>query len=253
MFERERILAFIPARSGSKGLKNKNIRNFFGKPLIAWTIDASLRSKYIDRTVVSTECPKIAGIAKKFGSDVPFLRPSYLAKDHSMVLDAIRHCIRRLSFYEKDIYDFVIVLYPTAPLRSHQHIDEAIEFFFQHRKKNFQKNFKDTLVSVKTLPQKMGWMMKKDRFGYIRYCFRVPKSHLSRQNLEPYYLPNGAIYFGPVSAIKKSGFYTKNTLCYVMKEEESVDIDTIEEFQLAEKFFRRSPNHPGVVSNRLMK
>lgn len=126
MKSNKKFLALIPARAGSKGIKDKNIIDLKGKPLIAYSIEAAKRSKYIDRVVVSTDGDDIASVAKDWGADVPFLRPDYLASDTAKTIDAVLHCIQELE-KSGEKYDYLVLLQPTQPLRQGFHIDEAIE------------------------------------------------------------------------------------------------------------------------------
>jgi len=124
--KRYKIMSVITARGGSKALPNKNILPLAGKPLIAYSIEASLGSKYIDTTVVSTDYDNIRQIALENGAEAPFLRPKELATDKAHSPDVINHA---LKFYNKEYqknYDIVIMLQPTSPLRTSQHIDESI-------------------------------------------------------------------------------------------------------------------------------
>ena len=221
MYESKKILAIIAARAGSKGLKNKNIIDLAGKPLIGWTIEAALRSRFIDRTIVSTDGPEIARIAKEAGADVPFLRPAEIAKEDSSMEEVVQHCITWCETQEKNSYDYIIRLPPTAPLRTTEHIDEAIIYYFRHRKTD-----QDTLVSVTEISSKYGWIMCKKEDGYINFCFEISKDKLFRKNLPQYYLPNGAIYMAPADVARRSSFYTTYTLPFVMDKEVSVDIDS---------------------------
>ncbi len=132
MFNDHKILAFIGARSGSKGLPGKNIIPFQGKPLIQWTIDAAFKSKFIDRVIVSTDCEDIQSIALKCGADAPFLRPKNLSSDDAKLQDAILHGIDWISEHESRMYNTVLSLQPTSPLRTARHIDDAIAFYFSH-------------------------------------------------------------------------------------------------------------------------
>ena len=108
MFSGKKILALISARGGSKGIPGKNIIDLMGKPLIAWTIEAALKSAFIDRVIVSTDSPEIAEVSRKFGADVPFMRPAELAQDRSKTIDAILHAIEKLNA-SGDIYDVLIL------------------------------------------------------------------------------------------------------------------------------------------------
>ncbi len=236
MFENEKILSFIGARSGSKGLKNKNILDFGGKPLMNWTIEASLKSKYIDRTIVSTDSEIIAKTARDAGADVPFLRPPEISGDNARFSDAISHCLDWMKKNANQVFDFLIVLQPISPLRSEKHVDQAIEYYFNKKRSDL-----DTLVSVIQVPKKFGWIVKGDVNGYIDYCFDMQRLNLQRQHMGNYYLPNGSIYIGSTKSIVQSGFYTEQTLFYKMSDSDSVDIDTQEDFDRAlELLYERS-------------
>jgi CMP-N,N'-diacetyllegionaminic acid synthase len=226
MYKNKKILAFIGARSGSKGLKNKNIIDFAGKPLINWTIEASLNSRYIDHTIVSTDSEKIAEIARCTGANVPFLRSSEISGDDSPLLDAINHCLGWIHENTEYLFDFIISLQPTSPLRTAEYIDQAIEYYFDKKGSEI-----DTLVSVTQISEKYGWIVKSAKDGYLDYCFDLQRLNVDRQNLEKYYLPNGAIYIGNVQSVSRDGFYTDRTLYFIMREEDSVDIDTQEDLE----------------------
>ncbi len=231
MFKSKRILAFIGARAGSKGLKNKNIVNFAGKPLIVWTIKAALGSKYIDRTIVSTDGEQIAKIAREAGADAPFLRPKKMAQDHSLIQTALEHCLVWLNKHEHQNYDYLLCLQPTSPLRTVRHIDEAIEYYFRNKQSN-----QDSLVSVVKPSEKLGWLMEKNKAGYVHFAFDIKGQKFRRQNIPDYYLPNGAIFLAPIKSLKVAGFYTAHTIPFVMKTEVSIDIDTKEDLKKAERF-----------------
>jgi CMP-N,N'-diacetyllegionaminic acid synthase len=228
MYNHKKILAFIGARKGSKGLKNKNILNLCGRPLICWTIQAALGSKYIDRTLISTDGENIARISKAAGADVPFLRPAKLATDKAPIEGAIRHALDWIEKNDKNSYDYLLLLQPTSPLRTSRHIDDAIKHYFRHR-----QTPGDTLVSVNRASPKTGWLMGKNSKGYIDFCFGLQDHR--RQNIPSYYLPNGLIYLAPTKVIRRVGFYSSHTLPFVMDEKASVDIDSREDFKHALK------------------
>ena len=138
------FLVIIPARGGSKGIIDKNIKLISGKPLIAWTIENAIKSKYIDDVYVSTDCDKIAKISEKYGALVPFFRPKNLAKDDSKTIDCINHMVNNLDPNETK-FDYILILQPTSPLRNNIHIDEAIEMIIK------DKNA-DSLVSCIKVP-----------------------------------------------------------------------------------------------------
>lgn len=120
------VVAIIPARGGSKGIPRKNIKNLNGKPLIAYTIEEALKSKYVDRVIVSTEDLEIAEISKSFGAEVPFFRPKELAQDDTPGIEPIIHAINYLLNDENYNFDYVMCLQCTSPLRNSKQIDEAI-------------------------------------------------------------------------------------------------------------------------------
>ncbi len=229
MFQSFRILSFIGARGGSQGIKNKNIVDFAGNPLINWTIQASLESRYIDRTIVSTDSLQIAQIAQKAGADVPFLRPAKIAQDGSPIDDALSHGLKWIKNKEGYIYDYLLLLQPTSPLRTAKHIDAAISYYFKNRRTK-----QDTLVSVKKMEKKIGWLMKKNKNGYINFCFDASRKKILRQSLPEYYLPNGAIFLAPIELILKKGhFYQSHVLPFLMEEDSSIDIDSLDDLKRA--------------------
>src|SRR3989338_576237 len=228
MFNSKTILSFIGARAGSKGLKNKNISDLSGKPLIAWTIEAYLGSEYVDRTLVSTDGKQIAQAARDCGADVPFLRPAQLAMDESLLDEAIQHGVRWLKQEEKRSYDYILLLQPTSPLRTARHIDAAIECYFQNKKSG-----KDILISIIPAPKKVGWLMHKRDHSYIDFCFYKKRRKSRRQELPDYYLPNGVIYFGPTEVMMHLSKNTSRMLPFMMDQGVSIDIDSPEDLKSA--------------------
>src|SRR3990170_4228465 len=126
MFNGKRIVGIIPARGGSKGLSGKNIKMLCGKPLIAWTIEAGLNSKYLDEVMVTTDSEEIADVSRKFGATVPFLRPHELALDHSTTFEAVQQAIDFYRTNLRKIFDYIVLLEPTSPLREK---DDVIKYF----------------------------------------------------------------------------------------------------------------------------
>ncbi len=228
MFYNNTILAIVGGRKNSKGLPNKNILDFHGKPMVTWSIESAKNSLSVDRTIVSTDSEEIINIAKNLGADTPFIRPEEYARDDSQVYGAIRHCIHWLEENENKTYDFVLWLQPTSPLRTSQHIDKAFEYYFKNRK---TKN--DALVSVVKAPLESGLLMCVKQNKYIEFCFDSKKRNAQRQNIPTYYLPNGALYIAPTHVIKKYTFYTKRTLFFEMNYDVSCDINTMEDYHKA--------------------
>lgn len=237
MHRESKCVCFIGARSGSKGLPNKNIRDFCGKPLIHWTIRAAVEAEGVHRVIVSTDCPRIAEISRKAGAETPFLRPKELAQDESLIEDAIKHCLGWLKTYDSFEYEYILRLQPTSPLRTSEHIESALEFYFENR---ISPN--DTLVSVTAAPQKAGWLLETNNDGYIAFALEQAGGRRRRQEIKQYYYPNGAIYFGPISGLDDGLFYTRRTIGYPMPSESSIDIDSEEEFLQASSIFRKNKN-----------
>lgn len=235
MFNSKTILSFIGARAGSKGFKNKNIADLGGKPLIHWTVEASIASHYVDRTIVSTDGKHIAQAAKKAGADVPFLRPAELAEDTSLLDEAMQHCVQWLSKNENSSYDYILLLQPTSPLRTAAHIDQAIEHYFKNKKTD-----QDLLMSITRAPKKVGWLMEEKESGYIGFCFNSLKRSSRRQALPDYYLPNGVIYFAPTEVMEHLSKNTSHILPFLMDDAVSIDIDSKEDLREA----------AGILNNR---
>lgn len=226
MINNKKILAIIPARSGSKGIIGKNIINLKGKPLIYHSINSGLNSKYINRVVVSTDCDKIATIAREFGADVPFLRPKELATDTSKTIDALIHCIEELKKLGEE-YDYVVLLQPTQPLRRYWHIDEAIELII--------KNGEDSLVSVSKVKEHPILMRTINEKGYVNNLLNV-SSTKRRQDFEYFYKVNGAIYINKINEnLNNDTSLNDNKLAYIMDKKYDIDIDEIMDLYIAEK------------------
>lgn len=228
MCKNHNILAIIPARGGSKRLPGKNMLPLAGKPLIAWTIEAAKKSKYIKTVCVSTDCEELKEIALKWGAEVPFIRPTELATDTANSVDVALHA---LEWYEKEgaAFDVVILLQPTSPLRDFMDINNAIEMFFS-RNANSVTSVCETAHSplwANTLPNNLSMD------GFIRDEVKNARS----QDLPKYYRLNGGIYIINVEILDKDrSFISKNkSYAYIMSREKSVDIDTNIDFLVAEK------------------
>ncbi len=211
------VLAIIPARSGSKGLPGKNIINCAGKPLIAWSIDAALGSKYVTEVIVTTDSDKIAGVAKKYGGRVPFLRGADLAKDDSSITDVVKDVLDNIKGKVK--YDLVILLQPTSPLRTAKHIDNAIDMFLKDK-----NSVSGTLVSVyKTDSKCLLAFGINNNSNNIYSHFGIDLTNPRRQDFPQTYAPNGAIYISLIDGF--DGFYSESTIPFIMDEDVSIDID----------------------------
>jgi len=211
-----KIDALIPARGGSKGIPRKNIQELGGKPLIAWTIEAALKSDSIRRVIVSTDDEEIAEVAKQYGAEVPALRPSKLAEDDTPSIEVIHHALENWTDC-----DALILLQPTSPFRNEQHIEEAIELF--------KENTDCYIVSVHENDQPLEWMYKQNNEGFLSPI--AESRAYQRQKALTIYTLNGALYVG-----FRDMFYTENKYNkkpYIMKKEFSLDIDTCFDLELA--------------------
>lgn len=217
------IIAIIPARGGSKGVPRKNIRLLNNKPLVAYTTEAALGSKYIDRVIVSTEDAEIAKIAKDYGAEV-IMRPEELATDSSPAEPVLEHVVSYLKEAEGYQADVIVLLQPTSPLRNSQHIDEALEIFFN-------KGY-GSLLSVCSSHIFL-WRTGKDGVYPLNYDF---KNRPRRQDREPEYRENGAIYITKCDILMRDHNRLSGKIgLYVMPEENSPEIDTEFDFWLCEQ------------------
>ncbi|SFR58832.1 acylneuraminate cytidylyltransferase family protein [Anaeromicropila populeti] len=226
------ILAVIPARSGSKSVKHKNIRNVNGKPMIAYSIEHALKSKYVNRVVVSTDSEQYADIARKYGAEVPFLRPEEYATDTAQDIDVFYHCLSYLKEKEQYDADIVVQLRPTYPIRQIEDIDSMIELLLQNESAESVRS----IAPAKEVAYKM-WHMDEQGFltpimKDIKECYNMP-----RQELPKVYYQNACIDIvrGQVILEQKSMNGTR-ILGYQM--EHNYDIDTEEEFQKAELYLK---------------
>lgn len=220
------VLAIIPARGGSKALPRKNIKKLNGIPLIAYTLLAANKSKYIKRIVVSTDDNEIAYISKTYGGEIPYIRPSKLADDTSPTIDSILHMIDYLEKKQDYCPDYILLLQCTSPLRNTQHIDEAIE-------KLLNSDF-DGIASICEAEVNPYWtnVLTKDK---LQYFIKEGKQITRRQDLPEIYRCNGAIFLAKTEVLKKEKtFELENLTGYIMDEYSSIDIDTELDFKIAE-------------------
>lgn len=224
MYNNKKILAIIPARGGSKRLPHKNILKLKDKPLIAWSIESAKNSKYIDKLILSSDDEKIVDVAKKFGCEVPFVRPKELAQDETRSIDVVLHALKTL----KESYDYVILLQPTSPLRTTQDIDEAIELCFEKKA--------TSIIGVCEMEHSPLWANTLDETMSMENFLDDKYNNSRSQDLPTFYRINGAFYMSKVeSVLKDKTFFVKeNIFAFLMSQEHSVDIDTELDFVVAE-------------------
>ena len=233
MINGKSVLAIIPARSGSKGIPNKNIRLLNGKPLIAWTIDAAKDSQYIDKIIVTTDSKNIAKYAKKHKADVPFLRPSELATDNTSGIEVIRHALKWHSDNNLS-YDWFIYLQPTSPFRRSIHIDEALLILAGNQQST-------SLRSVCEAKNNPFWMRVINAEGFLEEFIATEKLYHNRQNLPKVFMLNGAIYISDCAIFLKYKSFNTKCIPYIMDHLSSIDIDTEDDWQYAD-FVQRFTN-----------
>jgi CMP-N,N'-diacetyllegionaminic acid synthase len=231
MINGKRVIAFIPARGGSKGLPGKNIREFCGKPLVAWSIEQGFQANYIDSVIVSTDSSEIAHVALKYGARVPFLRPAVLASDSAASSDVLFHALDHLSS-TGEFYDYVVLLEPTSPLREVSDITGALEVLDHER-----------LESI------VGVAKAESSHPSFLFCIRenalVPMSGkqpvgLRRQDLrEEYFYLEGSIYVATVESLRRHrSFYHATTAPWVVDRYKAIEIDEMCDFIAAEALMK---------------
>lgn len=217
-------LAIIPARSGSKGLPDKNIKELNGKPLMAYSIEAALQSGMFDEVMVSTDSEKYAEIAKEYGANVPFLRSEELSGDKAGSWDVVKEVLNRYKEMGKE-FDTICLLQPTSPLRDADDIKAAYELYVEKASV--------AVISVCEMEHSPLWSNtlpnNKSLEGFIRQEAQKP-----RQEIETYYRLNGAIYIVKTDEIYKDyDFYRNGSFAYIMPTWKSVDIDSAFDFEVA--------------------
>lgn len=225
MYNNKKFLAIIPARSGSKGLKDKNIKELNGKPLISYTIEAAIESKIFDSIIVSTDSKDYADIAKEYGAEIPFLRPDYLSTDEATTNDVVEYTIKELEKVGKN-YDYFMILQPTSPLRKSEDILGAVNLLFEKDA--------NSVVSVCEVEHSPLYMNTLDE-SLSMEVFLPKDVKTRRQELPIYYRLNGAIYISKIDYfLKHKNFYGEKSYAYIMDKIRSIDIDDEFDFIMAE-------------------
>lgn len=234
MFKKNKILAIIPARGGSKGLPKKNIKLFNGKPLIYWTLKSAQGSKLLDDIFVSTDCTEIANVVEDFGVNIPKMRPKELAQDNSPSSDLIIHALDYFKEVGKQ-FDYVALLEPTSPLRKNNDIDEAISTLINHKEA-------DALVSIGEVHTEHPDIVKKENsFGYLEPFFENNVHIYQRQQADTAFFPYGVIYISKVKEFyKNKSFYTDKLIGYNIERWQNFEIDDLLDFEINEFLFKKN-------------
>lgn len=224
MIQKKRVLALIPARSGSKGIRDKNIREMNGKPLMGYTIDACIKAGIFDDILVSTDSVLYKKTAVELGASAPFLRPPHLSGDESASGDVILHAINEMKKLGKE-YDYFMLLQPTSPLRNEEHILESMNLLFEKQA--------DSIISVCPYDCKCYLSVEITETGEIKTPDSL-KKQIRRQDVKSGFRINGAIYLTSVPNFLNYGnFYSGKIYPYFMNPLDSVDIDDNDQFYLA--------------------
>jgi CMP-N,N'-diacetyllegionaminic acid synthase len=227
-----RILGLIPARGGSKRVPGKNIRKLGNKPLINWTIESALNTPELSAIVVSTDDPQIAEIAKSAGATVPWLRPIELATDESKSVDVAIHA---LDWFEKEngTVDGILLLQPSSPFRTYETIQKAIRLFENH--------MGSSIIGVSPVQNHHLYTLEKHGEFLIQYQHQSDLIKKTRDKLQIYTL-NGSIYLVSPQELRSSNSFLGSCLLPVIVESpiEALDIDTEEDFKIAELFLSRT-------------
>ena len=227
-----KVLGLIPARCGSKGIPNKNIKLLGGKELIAYSIDAAKESRYLNEIIVSTDCKKIFKVAEKYGCKPPFLRPDELAKDESKSVEVVKHAIQ--FFEEQNIFfDAICLIQPTSPFREKGFIDKAIQKFITAKT--------DSLISVLPIPHEFNphWAFEENGIGLLHIATGEEKIISRRQDLPKTFYRDGSIYITKTNVIKEGSFFGE-TISYIEGNRDFyVNIDTKQDWLEAKKIVKK--------------
>ena len=230
------VLAVIPARKGSKGIKGKNIRKVFGKKLFLYTLEAAMKSKSISKIVVSTDCEEIISDSRALGIDVKNKRPSNLCTSEALTVDDLNYEINQLA-KNNEYFKYILLLQPTCPLRTYRDIDESFSLI--------KEKDCDSLISVVDVDGQHPLRMKSIRNNYLyNYIDTGFEDMRPRQKLPKVYIRNGSIYFAKMDFFKKrNGFGSDKCLAFKMPEERSVNIDNEKDMLIAEFFLKKLDNN----------
>jgi len=228
----KKILALIPARGGSKGLRDKNILPMCGKPLIAWSVEKGLKSKHIDTLMVTTDIQEIADIAKAAGAYVPYLRPAELATDRSSTYDAICHALTFLKEKEGKTFEYVVLLEPTSPLREDNDIDSMLKQLVAN-----SAEF-DSIISVGEVDEHPSIVRRLNGLNLEPFCSELQQT-TRRQDNEPAFFPYGVAYMVKTDVLlQEKTFYTKRCTYFKIKRYQNYEVDDIYGFICVENIMK---------------
>lgn len=229
---KKNILAIIPARGGSKGIKKKNLVKINNSPLIKYTIDSAKKSKFISDLIVSTDSKEIAKYCKKLHVNVPFIRPKYLSTDKASTLDVVLHAEKKYSKLLKKKFDYVLILQPTTPFRARNLIDKSIA--------KLVKSGAEALVTLSDVGANHPFRMYElSSLNKIKPILKNKTPMLGRQYLPKFYLRSGEIYLVSNKVLKKyKTLLPKNTIGYISNNKTNINIDSYQDLALAKIFIQ---------------
>ena len=226
------ILGIIPARGGSKSVPKKNIRLLAGKPLIAYTIETAQKCKMLNRTVVSTDDVEIAEVAKKYGGDVPFIRPKDLSLDDTPMIPVLQHTVYFIEKKENSRVDVVVLLDPTSPFRRIEDIEACIQ--------KLERENADSVVTVCEVEHNPYFVMMELDDGKLVPLIKSDKVITRRQDAPEVYRLNAAVYAVKRDVLMNANeIITDNTMAVIMSQELSTHIDHVVDFDFAEHLMKK--------------
>lgn len=222
----KKVLGLVLARSGSKGLPGKNIKELAGKPLIGWSIEQACNSDTFDRVVLSTDSEEFAAIGEEYGADIPFIRPGELAHDDTPSLDVALHALDTLE----ESYDLLALLEPTSPLRRSDDLDNAVRKLVEHDGET------NALVSVGEIELEHPYLVKDIVDGELVPFVEPEDDYYQRQQFPPAYFPYGVIYLIKTRTLRKERtFYPERTIPYLIERWQHYEVDDIYDFICIER------------------
>ncbi|MEK7646877.1 MAG: acylneuraminate cytidylyltransferase family protein [Patescibacteria group bacterium] len=234
MYINKKILGVITARGGSKGIPGKNIKLLEGKPLIAYTIEAALASRFLTRCIVSTDDQEIVEISKKYGADVPFLRPAELAQDRSASMAVVQHALNWLKENQGEEYDYLMILQPTSPLRTAQDIDACIQKIIDTDADSVM-----SMVLLENFALEKIKRIENDVIVPFDDGDREGRQSTPRQFLDKAYRRNGAVFITKTDLITRGDLFGQISRPYMMPTERSVDINEPADLELVEFYLQK--------------
>lgn len=229
-----RVLAVVPARGGSKGLPGKNIRPLRGIPLIAHTLLMARMCQSIDRVVVTTDSDEIADVAKRFGGDVPFLRPAALAQDDTAIWPVLQHALATVEHAEAREYDYLALLDPTSPGRTPEDLEGALQ-----RLRTAVDA--DGIVGVSQPPFNPMWTCVVEQDGWMKDLVAAAGTYTRRQDVPTVYRINATLYIWRTPFVRRAPSWRvgARNLMYEVPEQRAVHIDSLDDFEHAEALLAR--------------